>query len=126
VTPEELRRIEARLDEREAQLAGTRAAMRRSGDGMRTSELSQLDNHPGDGGTDLHDEELDVTTEVLFDDELGRIAEARRMIAEGRYGTCIDCGRPIPPERLTAMPDAVRCIECQRHYEGAHRQRMRV
>lgn len=32
-------------------------------------------------------------------------------------GECIDCGEPIEPSRLLAMPNAVRCIECQTRKE---------
>lgn len=32
---------------------------------------------------------------------------------------CTGCGRPIAPERLEVMPDATRCISCQRHSESA-------
>jgi RNA polymerase-binding transcription factor DksA len=39
-------------------------------------------------------------------------ALARR--AEGGYGTCADCGRPIAPERLAARPAARTCIDCAR------------
>ncbi len=28
--------------------------------------------------------------------------------------TCKGCGRPIPPERLEALPEATRCVECVR------------
>lgn len=121
--PEERERIEARLSARLEELRGTRSAMRRSGEGMRDSELSALDNHPGDRGSELHDEELDQTTEMLLSEEETRIAEARRALEDGSYGTCRDCSRPIPPARLEAMPEAVRCIQCQRHFEGEHRQR---
>ena len=30
---------------------------------------------------------------------------------------CVDCGEPIPAERLAARPDAVRCIECKQAKE---------
>lgn len=100
--------------------------MRRSGEGMRTSELSALDNHPGDRATELHDEELDETTEIYLDEEERRIAEARRALAQGTYGLCKECHGAIPPERLKAAPEAVRCIDCQRHFEGLHRQHTRV
>jgi DnaK suppressor protein len=118
--------IEARLDARLEQLARTRAALRRSGEGMRDSELAHLDNHPGDVATELHDEELWETTEIFLDEEERRIAEARRALAEGSYGRCKECGRPIPPERLEAVPEAVRCLSCQRHFEGQHRLRTRL
>lgn len=26
---------------------------------------------------------------------------------------CQECGRPIPPERLEALPEALRCVDCQ-------------
>ena len=126
MTPEERKRIEARLDARFEELSRIRAAMRRSGQGMRDSELSRLDNHPGDSGSDLHDEEVDETAEVFFGDEERRIEEARRALAGGTYGSCVDCGRDIPTERLKAMPEAVRCIDCHRRFEGSHRQRTTV
>ena len=118
--------IEARLDERLAELVRTRAAMKRSGEGGRDAEVAHLDNHPGDYATDLHDEELDETTGIFLDEEERRIGEARRALANGTYGICQDCHKPIPAERLLAVPEAVRCLEDQRLFEGLHRQRMRL
>lgn len=28
-------------------------------------------------------------------------------------GICRDCGDPIDPERLAALPHAIRCLDCQ-------------
>jgi RNA polymerase-binding transcription factor DksA len=126
LSPDERERIEVLLDARLRQLSDTRAALRRSGEGMRGTELSALDNHPGDVASELHDEEIDETTEIFLDEEERRIAEARRALADGSYGSCKDCGRPIQAERLKAVPEAVRCISCQRHFEGEHRQRASV
>jgi phage/conjugal plasmid C-4 type zinc finger TraR family protein len=119
---EERDRIEERLDARLQELVRTRAAMARSGAGMRESELAHVDNHPGDQGTELHDEEVDETTQIFLEEEERRIAEARRALADGTYGTCTNCGREIPAARLEAMPEAVRCVDCQRLFEGRHRQ----
>ena len=96
-----------------------RTSVRRADNG----ELSHVDNHPGDLGSELHDEELDETTAILLEEEQQRIAEARRALADGSYGTCKGCGRTIPAERLQAVPEAVLCLDCQRHFEGRHRQR---
>lgn len=115
--------IESRLEARLEQLVRTRASMRRESEGMRDGELSHLDNHPGEYATELHDEELDETAGIFFEEERRRIDEARRALAAGTYGSCHDCHRPIPPERLRAMPEAVRCLDCQRHFEGLYRQR---
>jgi hypothetical protein len=33
-------------------------------------------------------------------------------------GTCADCGDRISAARLKAIPDAVRCVSCQRTFES--------
>src|SRR5438477_435117 len=38
-------------------------------------------------------------------------------IQDGTYGTCTNCGKPIPEERLEARPWATLCIGCQRERE---------
>jgi RNA polymerase-binding transcription factor DksA len=119
-------RVEARLQARLAEITRMRAAVRRSSDGMRDSELAHVDNHPGDIGSELHDEELDETTEIFLEEEERRIEEARRALADGTYGICKECGREIPADRLEAVPEAIRCHSCQRHFEALHRQRTQV
>ena len=126
MTTDEREEIEARLDARLAELVRTRAAMLRSGDGMRGSELADVDQHPADGASDLYEEELEETERILLEAEERRIDDARRALAEGTYGTCRNCGQSIPPERLQAAPEAVRCLDCQRHFEGHHRQRASI
>jgi len=118
MSSDERRRVERRLEERLEELARTRSQMRRSGEGMRDSELAHVDNHPGDLGGDLYDEELDETTQLFLEEEKRRIAEAREALADGSYGSCRECEQPIPAERLEAMPEAVRCIACQRRIEA--------
>jgi RNA polymerase-binding transcription factor DksA len=126
VTDAERKQVEQRLDERLEELKRLRLAVRGSGAGMRDSEFVDVDQHPADRATELHDEELDETEQIFFDEEEARVAEARDWLAEGSYGTCKNCGREIPRERLAAAPEAVRCIDCQRHFEGLHRQRTRA
>lgn len=45
------------------------------------------------------------------------IIAARRRMAIGTYGVCVDCGEAVGYERLLAYPTAKRCIGCQREYE---------
>jgi RNA polymerase-binding transcription factor DksA len=89
---------------------------------MVENELAHVDNHPADLGSELHEQEVDLTTEVFLDEEARRIAEALHALEAGTYGTCIVCGREIPPERLKAVPEAVRCLQHQREFEAEHRQ----
>ncbi|HAF10560.1 MAG TPA: hypothetical protein DCK98_10835 [Chloroflexi bacterium] len=35
----------------------------------------------------------------------------------GTYGMCVDCGRPIPLDRLVARPQAARDVERERSVE---------
>ena len=56
----------------------------------------------------------------LEKDQKQRLAEIDKVlarIAAGKYGVCDDCGKPIPPERLEAKPQATLCIECQSKVE---------
>ncbi len=46
-----------------------------------------------------------------------QVEEVRRLLAEGRYGQCLDCGKPIPAGRLRALPFALRCLLCQERCE---------
>lgn len=38
--------------------------------------------------------------------------EAEKKIREGTAGRCEVCGRPIPPARLAAIPEATQCVPC--------------
>ena len=44
--------------------------------------------------------------------EIQAIDAALARIERGEYGTCADCGEPIPIERLEALPTATTCIQC--------------
>ena len=46
-----------------------------------------------------------------------QIEEALERIADGAYGTCAGCGKPIEPGRLEIIPYAIYCINCQKEQE---------
>jgi DnaK suppressor protein len=45
--------------------------------------------------------------------QLSEVQQALKRIAEGTYGRCAVCGRPIPERRLEALPWAALCIKDQ-------------
>ncbi len=47
-------------------------------------------------------------------ESLDDVERALRRMADGTYGTCERCGRPIGEARLEAMPTARRCLDCAR------------
>ncbi len=49
--------------------------------------------------------------------ELAKIDEALTRLNCGEFGDCADCSRPIPLPRLSALPYATLCIECQVKFE---------
>lgn len=56
----------------------------------------------------------DLKRMKLIDSALGRIEM-------GKYGVCIKCGKKIPRERLSAIPYALMCVECQSEDERRNR-----
>jgi DnaK suppressor protein len=54
---------------------------------------------------------------VTFLDSLSRtlasVDTALLAIQDGSYGDCAECGQPIAPRRLAAIPWASNCIRCQ-------------
>jgi DnaK suppressor protein len=40
-----------------------------------------------------------------------------KVSLDENFGSCEECGEMISPERLSVMPDATRCITCQREFE---------
>ena len=45
-------------------------------------------------------------------DHLARIDGAQHRLDRGEYGRCTACGRPIPAERLQALPAVTTCTAC--------------
>jgi DnaK suppressor protein len=64
--------------------------------------------------------DLDLAIIEMHINEILDIEAALLRISTGSYGTCIDCGDPVAPERLRAYPTAKRCQPCQRNYEHNH------
>ena len=46
--------------------------------------------------------------------QLGHVDLALAAMDSGSYGACRNCGKPIAPERLAAIPWVELCIECAR------------
>lgn len=54
--------------------------------------------------------------------EMREVEAALRRMSQGTYGRCMQCGGPIPHERLEANPAASRCQPCQRMHELTYAQ----
>jgi RNA polymerase-binding transcription factor DksA len=82
-----------------------------------SSELSSYDQHQADMGTETFEREKDLSILEQVEAELADVEHALRRLDDGTYGTCEVCGKPIPDERLEAMPAARLCLEHQAEAE---------
>jgi RNA polymerase-binding protein DksA len=54
-----------------------------------------------------------LTMENRIRQELAGIEHALDKFEKGTYGLCDNCGKPIDPERLEALPQASLCMNCK-------------
>ncbi len=69
------------------------------------------DNHLGETASATLGREIDYTLGENSEHLLSEIEAALVRVENGTYGTCVKCGRTIPPERLEANPWASLCID---------------
>jgi DnaK suppressor protein len=75
------------------------------------------DQHIADHASEMLEREMDWTLEENAERILEEIDEALERLEQGTYGICSACGRPIPEERLAAVPYATLCVEDKRRQE---------
>lgn len=87
-----------------------------------TEELSLIDNHPADMGSELFERSKDLSLHELRLRKLQEVNMALERIADGTFGRCLACGQQIEKERLEALPYARYCISCKKLREEQDRQ----
>ena len=100
-------RARARLQEEQERLLRVRAGLVTDDGavaGADTGELSSTDQHPGDLGTEVFEQEKNAALLEQVDAELRDIDDAFGRLEAGTYGTSVLSGQPIPDERLEAVP----------------------
>ena len=118
MTKNELRRFEAILTERIAELE----RLPRHRDGIvvvrSADQLEEIQQ--------ASDRALAVCN---LDRDFNHIRNARaalRRIQDGSFGTCLQCDEEIPEKRLRALPFATRCLPCQVGAEQVERRERRL
>ena len=74
-----------------------------------TGEPAQDD--PASEASDLYQDELDEGLAADLREELAAVERAEARLIDGTYGRSIESGKPIPDERLEALPTAERTAE---------------
>lgn len=107
------------LDEFHRRLQELRARVENDFEGLRASiqietghpgEPSRLPTHPADA--DVEGLEVELIMSRTEGEILSATEEALVRIADGTYGTCEECGKPISQKRLRAIPYTARCRHC--------------
>jgi DnaK suppressor protein len=87
--------------------------------GLTTGVLDAVETSEADIQEDIEFALIQMKAETLQ-----RINEALERLEEGTYGHCYECGDEISPQRLRALPFAVRCKDCEEAREmAAQRER---
>jgi RNA polymerase-binding protein DksA len=93
---------------------GTLSSSQRESSG----DLSGYALHMADVGSDTFQRDLDLGLVSNEQEILYKIDEALRMIEDGTYGKCQNCGKRIKESRLRAVPFARLCVACQEKEEA--------
>jgi RNA polymerase-binding transcription factor DksA len=88
-----------------------RAAALRSGADVPTGGIS-FGKRVGEGTNIAIERFTDVAIHDQLVQQLAAVEAALARLAEGTYGVCEVCHRPIAPERLEAIPWAATCVSC--------------
>jgi RNA polymerase-binding transcription factor DksA len=91
----------------------TGEALRQTG-GEASGNLSNTPLHLADLGTDNFEQEVTLSLLETEGRRLEEIAAALERIRQKTYGTCQECRKEIPRERLDALPDTRYCVDCAR------------
>jgi DnaK suppressor protein len=63
--------------------------------------------------TESFELEKRLTLEKRIREQLAEVEHALQKFEEGTYGLCDNCGEPIDPARLEALPQAGLCLKCK-------------
>jgi DnaK suppressor protein len=75
---------------------------------------------PGDEGelsSQREECERSFGTRRALIEKANQLAEALERLRRGEYGLCQECGEPIAPARLRAVPEATACVLCRDRQE---------
>lgn len=94
-----------------------------------TEELGAIIIAPGQmtygsqaaAATQVFEQQRDLALRDRAAAQMDLVAAALARLDAGTYGVCLRCGRPIPAERLEALPWAAYDIDCKRAIDRGER-----
>ena len=113
VTKRDLQAYRRRLEGELAELTGQRDELEEATGSSSLAEASGevgFDEEPADAGSYTFERERDLSLVDNVKDLIHKVEHALARIADGSYGRCEACGKPIEAERLDALPYATVCL----------------
>ncbi|MGB0388692.1 MAG: TraR/DksA family transcriptional regulator [Ardenticatenaceae bacterium] len=88
---------------------------------LRENVKVELEFDADEGDPELPERERNLSLIATFEERLKEIDQALEQIDLGNYGTCLQCGKKIPKERLAIFPEARHCVPCKAKLERRNR-----
>ncbi len=103
------------LQQERAQVEGELARLR--------AELQEAPEMTGDEvDLNVYEREKTLGLVATYERRLEEIDATLKVAAQGKYGICERCGKPIDPERLSIFPETRLCVSCKNEVEREQRR----
>jgi RNA polymerase-binding protein DksA len=102
---EEKQRLEKTLSQTEANKKGT--------DREYETKFPEVDRDEEANADEMDMYESNLAADEAMKSELEKVEKALAAMDAGTYGSCANCQKEIPLERLRAYPQADTCIDCE-------------
>jgi DnaK suppressor protein len=90
---------------------------------MDERERPGLGTHMADSATEVFEQARNLAVNQRLRRTLEQVDRALLKMDNGSYRVCDQCGGPIDPARLKALPYATYCMSCQARLELGNRSR---
>nr|MBC7245245.1 TraR/DksA C4-type zinc finger protein [Chloroflexota bacterium] len=87
------------------------------GTAMDERERPGYGTHMADNATEVFEQAKNLAVRQRLRHTLNLVNKALEKMEKGTYGICEQCGDPIDPARLKALPYATLCMYCQARAE---------
>ena len=104
------------LEQRKRQLTAELQGMMRS---VRQDSRAERTADEQDVAESETRSDIDLAVIQMKAETVTRVDAALRRLDQGGHGDCVECGEKISIERLTALPFALRCRDCEQSREKA-------
>jgi DnaK suppressor protein len=109
----DVKKLRTKLEEEHKRLTDELEQLKSSGSSAEERREGSPFGKREEEATETLELEKRLALENRIRQELAGIEHALKKFEEGTYGQCDNCGQPIDPERLEALPQASLCLNCK-------------